>query len=295
MDHSRLVMIVAQYGGVISRANLSRHLSRRQIALALSTGALIRVGRGTYALPGLDDARIAAIRLSGVVSHRSAALAHGWPVRSQPARPELIVPSKRKVVPARRRGVDLRWRDLDPTDLVDGWVTGALRTVVDCARDLSLPEALSVADSALRSGAVTVAELHAAGCELPRAGRKQARLVLEAASALPANPFESSLRALVLDAVGPLFEPQPTITLRGGVEVHPDLGCRSLRIALEADSHEFHTSRSQIRRDCWRYDEFTLAGWLPLRFAWDHVMHQEEWVRDVVTRGVELRRAGFAA
>lgn len=289
------MLLVAQHGGVITRAELVRHVTRRAIARALESGALIRVGRGRFSIPGLDGARAAAMERCAVVSHRSAALAHRWPVRSQPARPEMVVPPNRNVPARRRRSVDLRWRDVDRDDVIDGWLTGARRTVVDCARDLPMTEALSVADSALRSGDVTRDELRDAAAALPRFGSKRAGLVLEAASALPANPFESSLRALTIQAVGALFEPQPVIVLLNGVEAHPDLGCRSLRMVIEADSHEFHTSRSQIRRDCWRYNEFLLASWLPLRFAWDHVMHEEHWVRDVVIRGVDRRRREFAA
>jgi hypothetical protein len=295
MTSQRLMMVLAQLGGIASRPDLTEHASRRVIARAVKSGDIVRVGHGRYALPGLDDARAAATRLRAVASHRSAALGHGWAVRANPPHPELIVPTNRNVDPSRRRGVDVRWRDVEPHDVIDGWITGALRTVVDCARDLPLTEALSVADSALRVGDVTNEEIQGTIASLPRFGSKQARVVLEAASALPANPFESSLRALTLEAVGALFEPQPTIVLPNGVEVHPDLGCRPLRIVLEADSHEFHTSRTQIRRDCWRYNEYVLADWLPLRFAWDHVMHEEAWVRDVVVRGVERRRREFAA
>lgn len=289
------MMVLAQHGGVITRGDLSEQVSRRAITRALAAGELARLGRGRFSLPGLDETRTRAEQHRAVASHRSAALVHRWPVRSQPLRPELIVPTSRKVPASRRRGVDLRWREVCPTDVIDGWVTGALRTVVDCARDLPLAEALSVADSALRLGDVTADELRGAAACLPRYGRKRAQLVLTQASALAANPFESSLRAITIEAVGPIFEPQMLIVLPHGIELHPDLGCRALRMALEADSHEFHTSRQQIRRDCWRYNEYVLADWLPLRFAWDHVMHQEDWIRDVILRGAQQRRGGSAA
>ena len=52
----------------------------------------------------------------------------------------------------------MHWSDLLPEDVVNG-VTCPARTVVDCARDLLFDAALAVADSGLRSGLVTPAEL----------------------------------------------------------------------------------------------------------------------------------------
>ena len=55
-------------------------------------------------------------------------------------------------------GVRLHWRELKASDVQDDYTTPVM-TVVLCLRDLSLREALSVGDSALRSGRVTRAEL----------------------------------------------------------------------------------------------------------------------------------------
>lgn len=286
-----MVLAVAQCGGWATRAQLRRLVTERQIDRAVGAGLVQRVGRGRYTLAGFDVTRAAATELSAVISHRSAALAHGWSVRSEPRRPELVVPRSRKVELTRRRGRDVRWRDLADADVEGGMLTTPARTVVDCARDLPLPEALAVADSAVRSGAVTPDELLERVPTLPRSGRAKAELVLRQATGLAANPFESALRALVLQAAGPVFTPQVEVDVDGAT-VRPDLVSRSLRMVIEADSHEFHTSRAQLVRDCWRYDELTLAGWLVLRFSWDHVMFEEKWVRRVVQRATCSSRPG---
>ena len=179
----------------------------------------------------------------------------------------------------------MRWRPLDADDIDDGRTT-PLRTV---PLDLKLPDALAVADSALRCGDVTVAEL--AEITVPRIGRERTELVLGQASGVAANPFESGLRGLAIEATGPIWVPQPGLALRSGRVLHPDAGCAELRIALEADSHEFHKSRADIVRDCHRYTEMTLAGWLVLRFAWEHVMFHPDWVREVLRWVVGLRAA----
>ncbi len=283
-----MVLALAQCGGWATRADQRTMVGRRQIDRAVTSGLIERVGRGRYTLPRFDIARGAASDLSAIVSHRSAALVHGWSVCSDPKRPELIVPRTRKVPPARRRGRDVRWRDVNADDVIDGYLTSAERTVVDCARDLPLTESLAVADSALRSGAVTAGGLIERLAELPRSNRRRAELVLRNATPLAANPFESALRALLLPQVQTSFEPQVRLTV-AGEGIRPDLVDRRLRIVVEADSYAFHTKRTQLVRDCWRYDELILDGWLVLRFTWDHVMFQQDWVRATIAAAAHQR------
>lgn len=227
--------------------------------------------------------------LTVMSSHRlTRAVRDRWGVLHEPEHPEIVVPAHRRVDRTRRRKVDLRYRDLGKED-VDGDITTPLRTAVDVARDLPLSESLPVVDSALRSGALTEADLAEAAADLPRTRRARARLALRLGSASAANPFESGHRTLSVEAVGERFVAQPEVELRSGQRIHPDAGCLELRVALEADSHAFHTSRSDIIGDCWRYDELTIAGWVVLRFAWEHVMKHPEWVREVIRRAVALR------
>ena len=96
-----------------------------------------------------------------------------------------------------------------------------------------------------------------------------------------ANPFESALRAAVLDAGVSGFRPQARIVLDGVVRF-VDLGDDRRRIAIEADSFAHHGSRAALRNDCRRYDELVRAGWTVLRFAWEHVVFEPAWVGAVV-------------
>jgi very-short-patch-repair endonuclease len=157
--------------------------------------------------------------------------------------------------------------------------------VVDCARILPFDEALAIADSALRSGLVTRGELDA--IDVRGAGASAVRRVLRHADHRSANPFESVLRALCIEA-GIVVEPQAAVDLGTGT-VHPDLVCHRLRMAFEADSWSFHTSRKAHRRDCVRYNLLVINGWLVLRFTWEQVMHHQSyvrWVLEAVTRRV---------
>ena len=243
------------------------------------------MARGRYALPDADQARLAAARLSGVVSHLSAAQLAGWELAQRPPRPAVTVPRNRKVEPWRRDGVEVRWRDLTEDEVWHGRTTAG-RTVIDCAKDLPFDEALTVADSALRHGNVTTGQLARLADLVPSVGRARCLRVAEHASGKAANPFESVLRAISLDVADLALEPQVVIEEDGFVG-RPDLVDRERHIAVEADSFEFHGRRAALKADCERYNAFVLAGWTVLRFSWEHVMFEPGYVRSVLTGMVE--------
>ncbi|MDP3969390.1 MAG: DUF559 domain-containing protein [Nocardioides sp.] len=261
---------LAQLGGVAQSADLLRLTSRKRLRTALERGDVERLARGRYRLPDADRALARAARAGGVVSHLSAAVVHGWEVAHPPPLPWVTVPRKAKVTD--RRAVNLVYGDLTEERVV----TGCTRTVVDCARRLPFPEALAVADSALRRGDVDGVRLVRAADEVRGKGAASARRVARYADARAANPFESVLRALALEA-GLDVEPQGAVTA-GGRTLHPDVLDRDHRLALEADSWAWHGARDAFARDCWRYTVLTLAGWRVLRFTHHQVMRQPDWV-----------------
>lgn len=273
--------MLTRCGGVADSRRLVAVTSRRRVASAVRRGVVVRDARGRYALPGADEARRAASALNGVVSGPSAAAAHGWELKWPPARPTVTVPAKRRVDPRRREGVDLHWRDLDPDQVWDG-VLRPGPTVIDCCRTLPFDEALAVADSALRHGAVTPLQLQHLAAAVRTTGRRQCLRVAQEASGLAANPFESVLRALALDVRGLALRPQVAVVADGWT-VHPDLVDVRRRLVVEADSFEFHGRRGALKRDCERYNSLVVAGWTVLRFSWEHVMLQPAYVQTCLT------------
>ncbi|QZY30373.1 endonuclease domain-containing protein [Nocardioides coralli] len=277
-------------GGVASASVLLTLTSRRKLRAALRSGAVVRSTRGSYALPTASDARRAAGRLTAVVWLRSAAAHHGWALKTQPELPEVAVDRKRQVPPERRRDVRLSWVDMAADDRQAG-VTSPLRTVIDCSRHLPFDEALAIVDSALRSGAVTRDELRAVSVR--GAGSAAVRRVLEHADGRAANPFESVLRAYLIEA-GLVVEAQAPVELETGT-VHPDVVSRSAGAVFEADSWTHHATRKAHRSDCARYNMLVLAGWRVFRFTWEQVMLEPAYVRWVlarVTRRVEQAEVG---
>jgi len=272
-------------GGVASRRALIRLSCRADLEAALASGDVVRIARGRYALAITDDTTRLAATVGGVLGRTSAAIHHGWAVKTVPAKPHLVVP--------RWRSVDLRVRREAHVHPVrewfiseDGIATDVGSTLRDCLRHLPFDEALAVADSALRSG-VGSGLLRRIGESAAGPGAPRVRRVAEQASVLAANPFESVLRAIALDVPRLAVEPQVTIR-EPGVVARPDLVDTRLRMVLEADSFEWHGGRSALARDARRYNLLVVNGWIVLRFAWEDVMHNQDYVRDVLVGAVAL-------
>lgn len=274
------VEALGRLGGVAPYSALVELTSRRKLRTALARGDVVRVSRDRYALPVAERGKELAIRLDAHLSHLSAALQHGWEVCSTPAEPRLIVPSGREV--PREVRARIRVYDARPGEL-DGWATSPVTTVLMCARDLEQRDALAVADSALRHGAVTEDELIAAAANWP----DHVRWLVAHASGKAANPFESALRSLVLDCgleMVPQFE-----VCAGGLVFHPDLADPVHGVLVEGDSWSWHADKEAHGRDCRRYTLLTVEGRLMLRFTYDEVMHRPDYVRACLRKAFALR------
>jgi very-short-patch-repair endonuclease len=270
---SQVVDVLHRRAGTARFAELRALVSARAIRTALADGAIRRIAKGVYALPPLPDPLAAARAQGGLVSHLSAAVAHGFSVLDLPAKPQITVPrgQHRRLSPI---PCDLHWADKVSSD---GLCTSKLQTVLDCARTLPFEAALTVADSALRLGAVDRSQLLMAAAELTGPGSRRARRVAAAADGRSESPLESVLRSILIEAGIDGFEPQ-VVVRDGTFSARIELGHPGLLIALEADGFAYHSTRTALQRDCRRHVNLTLRGWRLLRFSWEDVMFDREWV-----------------
>lgn len=100
-----MVEVLGRMGGVATRASLIAATSRAEVDAARQADEVVVVARGRYALPSADAALVAAHRLSGVVSHTSAALHHGWQVRLPPDLPHVTLPKGRTLTTEQQLGI----------------------------------------------------------------------------------------------------------------------------------------------------------------------------------------------
>lgn len=229
---------------VISWQQLVREAgSRRRAERLVAEGRYWRVVRGAYAPVELADdhaTRLASLRLilpdGAVPSHRTALWLLGL---------DVLAPGLGLTVPRGRHDLDradLRIHSalLPDEDLVriDGMlVASAARAFVDVARSEPLVEAVALGDAVLRSGAVTVGQLHAA-VERATGLRRvvAARQVLPHLEPRSESPMESRLRMrLVLGGV-PRPEAQFDVFDEQGHVARGDLHLRG--VVLEYDGRE---------------------------------------------------------
>lgn len=267
-----VVGILQRAGGSARYADLAALTSARQIRRALEDGQITRVAKGVYALPTEPSDLTVAIANGGVLSWQSAALHHGFEVVTRPLVPHVSISRTQ-----RRRETELACvlhRTKAPPPEI---VTTPLQTVLDCARHLPFGEALAIADSALRLKKVEAAALADAAHLSRGAGRAAVLRVAASADARAESALESMLRARVIDAGFTGFVPQYRITDRS-FYARVDLADPLLRIVLEADSFAHHGTRAALRKDCRRYVDLAIRGWTLLRYSWEDVILDENWV-----------------
>jgi very-short-patch-repair endonuclease len=263
-------------------------VSRRQLRTAVSAARLERLRRGVYGIPAEHD-RLAAAQLAttGVVSHTSAAKHLGIGLAFDDPDVHLTFPRNYG------RGAQ-RWAVSHRSDLRDDEIehvaglrcTTAIRTVIDLAGQLPVAEAVAAADSALREGRVTLAELESAvAATRPRApGSKRVRRVLELVDPKAGSVLESLLRVLlVLHGLAPEHTQYVVRDRRGGYLLRADFVWTTARLVVEADGYEHHgADRTAWGRDLKRGNQFTAGRWWLLRFTWDDVInHPDEVVEQV--------------
>ncbi|MBK8731244.1 MAG: hypothetical protein IPM00_18770 [Tetrasphaera sp.] len=271
-----VAVTLAALGGCASTSELRRQHTKRQLRRALDEGTIARPDRGRYVLADITEHRRIAHARAGILSHTSAALEHGWKVKIPPTLAQVTFPRTRHLRKETVAALTPHWSDLPPEDVVRG-VTTPLRTVLDCARHLPFDEALAVADAALRSHKVGVAQLAAAAAKVRGPGAGSVRRVVAHADARATNPLESVLRALSIEE-GFTLTPQLMIA-ESGLFAVVDLGDPDLRLVLEAEGYATHGTRAGLRRDCRRHSELAVFGWDSLRYAYEDVMFNQPWVR----------------
>jgi hypothetical protein len=250
-------------------------LSPRQLRNAVDQGLVRRLLTGVYADGSLPDdttlrARAAALVVApgAVVCDRSAAWLHGIDVfdPGQRARTPLLEVVSPCAGAAVRRGEVLGGRrDLQPGDVIriEGVaVTTPLRTACDLARLRGRSSAYAALCMFAREHGITGADIAAV---LPRyRGRRGVIQLRELAGRMTArceSPGEAWTLLALLDAGLPLPEPQVVVDLAGFGRVRLDLAYRLIRVAIEYDGEEHHSSPEDVAYDEARRAALREAGW----------------------------------
>lgn len=269
---------------------LRRGFSTDELDRLRRSGELERVRRGAYVRSSpqsaaedrhrrLVEAALAQLRGGGVVSHVSAAVLHGLPVRSE-ALTRVHVTRTRRGGGRLRAGVEVHTSTLVEDDVVmlGPWpVTSLPRTVVDLGRTLCLADAVVAGDPALGRGLnrVDLLEVLERCRGWPGVGR--ARRVVDLLDGRSESVGESLSRVRIHEAGLPMPDLQVEVfDDRGRLVGRADFGWRERRLLGEFDGRVKYgrllkpgqAVEDVVYREKLREDAMRDLGWRMARWTW---------------------------
>lgn len=268
----------------------------------VSEGRLIIVQPGVYRLPGAPETwhqALKALELAtgGILSHRSAA--ELWGLLLPAGYVEASVHPDRALT-VRSPALVHRIKDLRPELSVEREgmrITDPVRTIVD----LGLVAPHSHIGAALRRGIskklVTLAEARHIRERLGRQGRNGTGMLGEVIDihVLAGEKAESELeeRFLKIRRRFDLRELtlQHEVWVMGRCLGRVDGAVPSLKLAIEVDGFEHHSTPEAFQHDRERQNELVAAGWTVLRFTWADVVHHPERVANQIRAAIDRLQA----
>ncbi len=255
----------------------------------LAVGAWVRVQRDVYRSSFVAPtwhADLVAAHLgtpASSVSHESAGQ-----LRNLPVPPGRLVLS----VPRHTHHTDGLARIHESTDLAPHHiehigclpVTTTARTIVDLAAVLPMGRLARVLDDALSKRTVEHANVCALFTQLRRRGKRGFRVLgalLDERSdgaALSESELEARFRALLWRAGMPEPQWQFRVPWWSSVIGRVDAAYPSRCLVVELDGRRWHSRDQQYDRDRRRDNEALLHGWRVLRFTWQQVVFEPDYV-----------------
>ena len=263
-DHQRLAADVVRLGGTARYGDLMRagH-SRSRIQAAVRAGAVQLVRRGLAGVPDGEPEIRTALKVNGLITCISAAKElRLWTIKD----PECLhLWSDHGGLP---KSVATHRSALVGDRLPGGYVP-VIDAVLHTLRCRPPLEALVLAESAVRRGAVGQAELvrHLPG---PRNGARRA--VVQRIGKDADSPLEVIAREL-FRAAGLRVETQVEIRGLGRVDLLIEG-----RLIVELDGMDFHWTRDAFRKDRRRNNEGVLSGLPTLRYVYEDVVFRPQAV-----------------
>lgn len=298
-DAALLQVMSTQHWVATRRQASAIGLDRNAIGRRIRSGRLVEPVPGVLAVAGIEwtwEARLAAALLCGgrgaAVSHRAAAKLHrlnGFD------RAPVEISARR---PRNRFGDEIVHlsRDLGPVDVTRvGWfaVTTVARTLLDLAPMIGRRTLTRTFDDARRRDLVTTEQLRQRLAALRRKGRPgvaitESVLDVEGDAVVLGSTLERMFLEL-LDQWGlPRPERQVSVLRPDGTRARLDLAYLERRVAIELDGHGSHATRTERAYDSARQNDIVLDGWLVLRFTYEQVRHEPEFVVRTVRRALHL-------
>jgi Transcriptional regulator, AbiEi antitoxin/Protein of unknown function (DUF559) len=287
---SRIAAQAAARHGLVTTSQLrALDLTPSAIGRMARSGLLVRMTQGVYRVPPYPDTweqRLLACVLAGppgtVASHRSAARLH----ELRGCRSDLVEVTCRRWAREHRAGYRVHESlDHDPADTIEIRgipVTALDRTLVDLGAVLHPIPLGRALDEARRRGQIDLTTVEHKVEERAVRGRNGIAIVRELVAErqgqlLGTTGFED----LVLGVVDDFGLPRPELQWRVSDGPHVaflDFAYPEARVAIEADSEEYHLDLETFHKDRSRQNWISLLGWSFLRFTARHLRHERRTV-----------------
>ncbi len=283
-------------GAITSGEARALGMSPTTLKRRVDSGWLVRVGKGTFVLAGVNDEWRAVLsaatrRLAAAVSHEAAAQLH----RMRNVRPGVLVVS----VPTRRTNRFPGVRVHQSTDLVDEHVklydglrtTTPERTIVDLAAitsDSLLNRIVSFAVADSRIDLLRLQDMFESLARKGKPGVRRLRRILELVDvATPESELEVRFMEIVTRSSLPLpisqFSP-PWLTKAEG---RVDFAYPEAKLLVEVDGRRWHTDEMAFMKDRERDNLAQLAGWRTLRFTWTDITTRPTYVVLTISKALD--------
>jgi very-short-patch-repair endonuclease len=169
-------------------------------------------------------------------------------------------------------------------------VTSPTRTLLDCGGEMSEAALEEMLDAALRRRLTTAArvrwQLEREGANGRGGSRALRRLIEQRTVGVAESPLETRFLRLVRRFQLPSPEVQHVVRDGARQIARVDFAYPQLKVAIELDGYEFHSSRPAWARDRERANDLVRLGWSVLRFTWDDVNRGPEQVARVVRQAL---------
>jgi hypothetical protein len=286
------------HGVVTRREAIALGMSPSTIRRRVLDGALVVVGHGILATPGVLTNELTVLlaathALDAVASHESAARLHGLEGLKD-LRPVVSVPIRRS---NRFAGVVVhQLTDLVPEHTGTKYgvpVTTAPRTIIDLAAVAPGKLVQRLVDDANRIGIATYREVWDLLGQLARRGKpgiRKLRRILELRldmNLVTDSTLEMRLIDLLTSAGIPLPQTQWTPPWLRHMNGRVDLVYRDAELIVEGDSFRWHNDPRSFQADRKRDNLAQLAGWTVLRFTWEDITKRPSYVVTSVRTALE--------
>lgn len=287
----------AQYG-LITTAQAVRALGPSRKSRWVAERRLISVQPSVFRMAGAPETwhqslMAASLAVEGIVSHRSAA--ELWALIQPAGHIDVSVPTGTNRI-IRPPAIAHRIVDLHPglaVDRVGLKITDPVRTIIDLGLVMSMWSVQRAISKGISSGVLKLSEVRALREALGRPGRNGTgivRQILEGNLLIfskEESELEKRFTALARRQGLPPLSLQHEVWNAGRLVGRVDACYPELKLAIEVDGFEHHSTPEAFQRDRTRQNELVALGWTVLRFTWNDVVKRPAHVATMIQQAIK--------